>query len=156
MGTIIMAPSPAALHQLKVSLIENNTSYNGADVTGNWVVFRQQAVSAAQAEYNKLTVVAHVETISTAGGGLTAQTYARVQVAGTQVGQLVTGGVATNGLGSQSYVGNCLIVTLVAGVDYTRGTGFNLDFAQRGVVSNPVGTTCTAYLLGYNIEGVSD
>jgi hypothetical protein len=155
MGSIIIASPPQQYHQLKISLVENNTAYTGNDVTGNWVVFRTQAISNAQADFPKITVVAHLELDVDAPAGRTSVNYARVEVGGVQVGQFATSPTANNGFGGGKF-GNDLVVTLVAGTDYTRGTGFNLDFAQRCVIGGGAGGTGTANLLGYNVEAISD
>lgn len=154
MGTMIISQPPAQYHDIKILDRANNSAYTGSDVTGAYVVMRSEVLNAAQATFDKIIVVAHLEFDISSGGGHTSQQFARVQIAGTGVGQEAKSPLGNNGVGD-GHFGNCLVVTLVAGTDYTRGTGFTLDFAQKGVIGGGGGTGTTS-LLGYTIEDVSD
>jgi hypothetical protein len=136
---------------LTVQLATNNTAYSSNDTTGNWIPFVTITLTNAQADYAKITLIAHIEQNTNAGAGASSTAYCRAEsTAPAQIGQMCTSIFAQNGFGGGT-TGNCLEVILVAGTDYTQGTGFTFKIAHRCVAAG--GGAGTSNVLGMTLLG---
>jgi len=130
----------------------DNAQYSSDDVTGDWITLKTISISNAQAQNSKLFVEFACNESVTAGGAETAQGEARIAVDSTQIGQKYTGVCAGNGYDNNVYSGNCL-ATLVAGTNYTQGTGFSILLQVKGT-KNGATASVTNRINGIVIFGV--
>jgi hypothetical protein len=145
-----IARSKLALPALTDLIASDYTAANTNNVA--WTTLYTRALSNAEATRTRIIVTAQIRGNAAGSAIATGSALLRVFANGAQRGQIVTFSVQSTAGTATTNSGGVLRIALIAGVDYTSGTGFSI--AIEGIVVSLGGGGAIAYYDSSTIEGV--